>query len=196
MQETQTRKQQKESTRKSLIETAHSLFSSRGIGLTATADIAKKIKVSHGTVFTHFPTREDLITSVVDAFGASLQEAFEKAFHNEMGLREILSAHLDVLSEFEDFYFRLITEIPQLPSSVRSQVYMLNSNISYRMHEATAELMKKGKLRKIDRHLLFNTWIALVQYYVMNRELLGSRKSILAEKKDELLKHFLNLVQP
>lgn len=190
------RQTQKESTRKSLIDTAHGLFAARGIALTATADIAKKVRVSHGTVFTHFATREDLITSVVDAFGAKLAEAFESVFSEGMELDEILEAHLNVLSEFEDFYFRLITEIPQLPASVRSQVFMLNSNISYRMHQATEPLMKKGKLRKIDRHLLFNTWISLVQYYVMNRELLGSKKSILGEKKSELIQHFLKLVQP
>ena len=61
------RKEQKEKTRLGLVRSAEVLFAKHGISRTTTADVAKTLRVSHGTVFVHFPTRDDLILAVVEA---------------------------------------------------------------------------------------------------------------------------------
>ncbi len=110
-----TRKEQKEQTRQALVKQAESLFSKQGISHTTTTEIAKKLKVSHGTLFVHFPTREDLIKSVVDDFGEQLGSSFNENLNFELKLSVLLKAHPKVLSEYEDFYRRLIAESQQLP---------------------------------------------------------------------------------
>lgn len=189
------RQQQKENTRRGLIRAATNLFSKHGISNTATADIANTLQVSHGTVFLHFPSREDLIVAVIEEFGTKLSDAFNKSILEELTLKEVLKAHLDVLCEFEDFYFRLITEMHALPSQVRSLVFMLNSAISCKMYEAAKPLVKTGKIQKIEQHLLFNTWIGLINHYVINRDILSNSKPILAEKNNELIKHYYRMVE-
>lgn len=71
-----TRQEQKELTRTGLIQSASRLFIKNGISNTATADVAKAQRVSHGTVFVHFPTREELILAVIDDFGIKLSQKF------------------------------------------------------------------------------------------------------------------------
>ncbi len=125
--QTVTRKEQKERTRAALVEQAESLFAKNGIANTSTAEISKALKVSHGTLFLHFPTRDDLILGVVDEFGARLAEALGKDCSADLKLRDLLKGHLTVLSQFEDFYLRLISESPNLPPHIRSIVFSINA---------------------------------------------------------------------
>jgi AcrR family transcriptional regulator len=188
------RKEQKELTRKKLLAGAIQLFSQQGFGGTTTATLARAMELSHGTVFVHFPTREDLIVAVIDEFGGRLAERFRDCSAME-DLKEILEFHLSVLADIEDFYHYLISEIHQLPSTVRGQVFLLHAAISWKMYETAKVGMQTGSLKNMSRPLLFNTWIALVHYYVANRELLSDAKPILKTLKKELVDHFLNLIK-
>src|SRR5262249_32645387 len=147
--QTLTRKQQKENTRSSLIQAATEIFANKGIVETSTADVAKSTGVSHGTVFVHFPTRDDLILAVMDEFGARLSEEFSRGMTGS--LKDILRAHIRTLTEYEDFYYRILSEMHALPTKVKSVVFMLNAAVSWKMHESAKPLMKSGKIKKMDR---------------------------------------------
>ena len=67
-----TRQEQKVVTRDRLVNAAMVLFARKGIAGTTTADVAKSIRMSHGVVFLHFPTRDDLVIAVIDEFGRRL----------------------------------------------------------------------------------------------------------------------------
>jgi AcrR family transcriptional regulator len=191
-----TRKEQKIKTRAGLVVQAESLFSSNGIANTTTADIAKSLKVSHGTLFVHFSTRDELVKAVVDEFGERLSAALGKRFEADLKLKELLKAHVAVLAEFEDFYMRLISESQMLPGHIRSIVYSINASLSYRFYRAAKIEMDKGQIRKMTQVLFFNTWMGLLHYYIMNRDLFSERTPILNEVGDELLRHFFYLIKP
>jgi AcrR family transcriptional regulator len=63
------RQQQKENTRRKLLDTALDVFSRNGITATRMSDIAEAAGVSHGTVFLHFESQEVLISAVIEDFG-------------------------------------------------------------------------------------------------------------------------------
>lgn len=189
------RQERKQKTRRKLVDTTLSVFSAQGICGTNTAELAKKVGVSHGTVFLHFPTRDELLVAVMDEFGARLSARFNEAAKEKSSLKAVLEAHLSALADFEDFYARLVAELPQLPAQVRSQFFMLQSAISYRVFQAAQEEMKRGALKKIERPLLFNTWLGLLHHYLANRELFSPKGSLVREKGGELLAHFLHLVR-
>ena len=188
------RQQQKEQTRRNLIRAAGALFSKKGINATATADVARQLKLSHGTVFVHFPKREDLVLAVIDDFGERLSAELARAIETESEVEGILRAHIRTLAEFEDFYFRLLSEFHFLPGPIRSTVFMLNSAVSWKLFEAATPLMREGKIKNFSRPLLFNTWMALVHYNIVNREQLSDGKSVLTEKGEMIVRHFLNLI--
>ena len=190
-----TRKEQKENTRVGLISQAENLFASKGISNTSTADIAKSLKVSHGTLFVHFPTREDLIKGVVDEFGERLSIALGQKLSSDLKLKALLKAHLLVLADFEDFYMRLISESQSLPPHIRSIVYSMNASLSYRFYRAAKVEMDAGLIKKMTQIQFFNTWMGLVHYNIMNRDLFAEKTPILNEVGSELIQHFLNLIK-
>ena len=190
-----TREEMKQLTRQKLLDAAIKLFSSKGIMATSTADIAKTTSLAHGSVFLHFATRDDLVNAVIDEFGQRLSAELEGAFDNNLKLGQVLKIHLRVLQEFEDFYARLVIESPLLPVKVRSSLFMLQSAISHEIYIASEKERKQGKIRQFERHLLFNTWLGLIHYYLANKKMFTSKQSIIEEKGDELLKHFMSLIK-
>lgn len=193
--ETLTRKEQKEKTRLGLVKHAETLFAKHGISRTTTADIAKALKVSHGTLFVHFPTRDDLILAVVGEFGDRLSHKLGNCLSEEMSLQELLQAHLSVLAEFEDFYLRLITESQFLPSQIRGIQYGMNASLSYRFYCPAQKLMKEGEIKRFDQATFFNTWMSLVHYYIMNRDLFSDQTPIVKEVGDVIIRQFLHLIK-
>lgn len=191
-----TRKEQKQQTRAAIIDTALVLFAQNGITATSTADIARACGVSHGTIFVHFKERLDLLMAVIDKFGAQLSAAFDQALAGENTVPGILRAHLRTLAAFEDFYFRLLTEIYALPANIRAALFMLNTAVSCHLFEAAARQMQAGTFKKMSRPLVFNTWMALVGYYITHRDLLSAEKPVTTHKEQELVEHYLNLTQP
>jgi AcrR family transcriptional regulator len=65
---TSKRQIQKLNTRKKIIETAYKVFSEKGFSVPSSI-IAKEAGVSHGAIFAHFPTMDDLLISLLSDFG-------------------------------------------------------------------------------------------------------------------------------
>jgi AcrR family transcriptional regulator len=189
------RKEQKHATQRRLVEVGLDFFAARGFANSATADFAKAAGVSHGAVFLHFPTREALVLRVLDAFGDRLSAALREAMRGEASFEGALRAHLAVLRDYEPFYARLVQEGPLLPLKARSLLFILNASVSHRLKLAAEADAATGAMRKIAPHLLFNTWLALLHYYIANRDVFAPGQSVLAAKGDELVAHFLSLVR-
>jgi AcrR family transcriptional regulator len=189
-----TRHEQKEATRHRLVDGALELFARKGILGTTTADIAKTIGMSHGVVFLHFAKRDDLVIAVIDEFGRRLAAELRDTLRGPVGMRDILSLHLQVLAEFEPFYARLVTEAPLLPEKVRSTLLMLQASVSGWITAAHQREVEAGTARPFPRALLFNTWIGLVHHYLANRDVFATGESVIGEQGDALVEHFMKLV--
>ena len=190
-----TRQEQKDRTRSGLVTEAELLFARQGISHTSTAEIAKALQVSHGTLFVHFPTREDLILAVVNEFGERLSSALGARCATDLDLHALLEGQLSVLAEFEDFYLRLISESQSLPAHIRSMVYAMNASLSYRFYRAAKGEMDRDQLKKMSQTQFFNTWMAMVHYTILNRDLFSEKTPILNEKGDELIRQFFLLIR-
>ncbi|HEX2925989.1 MAG TPA: TetR/AcrR family transcriptional regulator [Ruminiclostridium sp.] len=63
------RQVQKGLTRRRIIEAAIRQFAGSGLTTTRTGDVAADAGVSHGTIFLHFPTQEELLIAVIQEVG-------------------------------------------------------------------------------------------------------------------------------
>lgn len=61
-------------TRERLVAAARTVFEERGFDATRMSDIAEAAGVSHGTVYTWFPTKQDVLHGVVDSVTEQLYE--------------------------------------------------------------------------------------------------------------------------
>lgn len=191
---TSKRQAQKLETKRHLIEVAFNLFSRNGLLATRTLDLALEAGVSHGTVFVHFPTKEDLLVTIIQEFGNRIAGRIHELAGGGSSVREVLAAHLNGLQEYESFYIRLVKEGHLLPAEARNILVMIQSAISFHLSLATERELAAGKIRQIPLHLLFNTWIGLIHYYLGNNDLFAPGSSVLAAHGEELLEHYLALI--
>lgn len=187
------RRTQKDQTRRHLIEVALEQFAQEGLTTTRTADIANAAGVSHGTVFAHFPTQEVLVTAVIEEFGARVSTRLHELAAGSTGLRDVLAAHLQGLKEFEAFYARLVIERRLLPESAQSTFTLIQSSISFHISQAAGKEMEEGTIHPWPIHLLFNTWVGLLHYYLANGDLFAPEGSVLERYGEELLNHYVGL---
>ncbi|WP_198342966.1 TetR/AcrR family transcriptional regulator [Paenibacillus rubinfantis] len=190
------RQQQKERTRQRLIDTALSLYAREGLLATRTADVAREAGVSHGTIFAHFATQEALLNAVIETFGTTTAGRLHELASQGSSLREVLQAHLAGLREGESFYSRLVRESRMLPNESRQMLVAIQSVVSHHLCAAAEREMKEGMIRPQPLHLLFNTWIGLLHYYLANDDLFAPEGSVLERYGEELLEHYLSLLAP
>lgn len=187
------RQLQKENTRKKLIKTALSVYAMQGFSV-STAAIAKEAGVSHGTIFVHFPTVEDLLCAVIEDFGDRLGLELHVLAEKDHGLRDFLQTQLSLLAKHEDFYLRLVTENNLLPEQAKVSFAKLQAITAYHFSEIMERGPESQTIKEIPVHLLFNTWIGLVHYYLQNKELFSPDAPLLDRYSTELTETFLKLI--
>lgn len=188
------RQKQKMQTRNLLIETAIDQFAKNGLAATRTADIAIEAKVSHGTIFAHFPTREALLDAVIEEFGMRITKRMHELVNANCGMKEVLEAHIKGIGEYENFYTRLISEAPILHESARNALIMIQSAISFHLIQVAERAMSEEKILEMPFDLMFNTWIGLVHYYLTNGDLFSPGESVAEKHGQRLIEHYLKLI--
>lgn len=184
---------QKTETKEAILEAAIRLFERSGILNTKTASIAKEAGVAHGSVFLHYKTRGDLVLAAVDRVAKDLAMKFSslKECHT---VRDFLSAHLEALRDWEDFYRWLIIESPLMEDEIGHRLVLLRSGIAAYFSEAIRrDLKKQGRLG--ESSFLFNTWMALVHYYLIERALFTEEKRLIPSVGDQLIHQYLRLIE-
>lgn len=194
MQKTQ-RQLQKEQTRKNIIEAAFIEFAKSGIISTKTSDISNAANVSHGTIFSHFPNKDILTEEVISEFKTIIATRLHELSLDRCKLEDILKAHLIGISEYEDFYTRLILESRMLNKSARNTVIALQSTIAVHILDIAEKDMIVGSIKTMSLDMFFNTWLGLVHHYLLNSDLFGREGLFYQRHGDMLIEHFLNLVR-
>lgn len=188
------REEQKKQTEILIIQASIKVFSKNGIFATKTLEIAKEAGLSHGALFVHFPTKQELVIGVIREIERRVLDKLSEILRPDMTLRELLFGYLDVVEEYEVIYSRLVTESFLFPEEVRNTLLIVNSGLTYYMYKIVVRDVSTGKSKDIPHALFFNTWISLIYYYLAHRDLFAPRKSVIREKRNELVEHFLSLI--
>jgi len=188
------RRLQKAQTREKIIVAAIKVYSEQGFAA-PTAAIAKQAQVSHGSVFAHFPTVEDLLLCLLDHFEQDLTRELLALIECGGDIEQLLEMHIDVLIRHEDFYRRLVTEAVYLPEEAKNTFIAIQSTLSVHFLQALGPAVGEGRLGDVPFHMLFNTWLGLLHYYLLNGGLFAPRESVLARYKSTLIKCFVSLIK-
>lgn len=187
------RQLQKEETREKILKTAIRVYAENGFS-TPTSVIAKESGVSHGTIFAHFPTLNDLFLCLVQTFYDDIGIKMHNLSKSNDNIADLLQMHLNVLGEYESFYKRLISETSSLPDEVRNTLIGIQSTVSKHFAVVMDRGVKKGTIKDIPMHMLFNIWLGLVHYYLQNGDLFAPNTSVLKQYKNELVNSYLILI--
>jgi AcrR family transcriptional regulator len=188
------RARQKIHTRNRILDRAKHLCARQGFARTRTIDVARAARVSHGSVFVHFSSREDLMAAVVSEMAREITDALHALATTGASLPDVLAAHVACLAEREDQIRWLLLETAAMPKGFHTAWVGMQSAISKHISDAAERDMAAGRIRKMPLHLLFHTWIGLVHHYVMNRELFAPGRQVLHVHGPALVDHFCKLV--
>ena len=188
------RQLQKESTRKKIIETAFQVYSKQGFTAT-TSTIAKEAGLSHGTIFVHFPTLNELLICLIESFGDTLAIEIHTLAEVGNNVEVLLKTHLDILAKYESFYIRLITERSLLPEDVQMTFANIQSTIAYHFSNVIEREIDAQVIKKVPLHMIFNTWMGLIHYYLINKDFFSPEMPLLDRYSMELIETFLELIK-
>lgn len=175
---------QKEKTCLHLLERAYEEFAKKGFLAAKTLDIARAAGVSHGTLFLHFPTKEELLGKTIDTFGIKLGEKLQSLKGSP---RQVLKQHLDAIKEVEPFYTNLVIEGPLLPPFLRSKVFLIQSGIAHHLEKGFVKRPSSPPL-----YFILNSWLGLIHYYLTHRDLFAAKdSSVIDACGKNLLDHFI-----
>lgn len=193
MEKTNKRLQQKTETRERILNCALKLFEQRGFTQVKTQDIAELAGVSHGSIFVHFPTRDDLIVEAIDRFAGAACEETRLCLKQTTELTAVLKAHVKAIQKYEALYAHLVAESHLLPPKSRATVVELNAVISNQLTRALNDKVPDLRARKVKPHFVFNLWIGLINHYLVNRDLFAPNDSVMERHGNELVKQFSQL---
>lgn len=185
----------KEQTRKFLLKTACECFSLHGILNTRMSDIAEAAGVSHGTVFLHFQTQEELVAEVVTTCCGEIALRTHELSESCSSMREILAAHLAGIREYEPFYTRLVIENRLLPEPARDAWANVQSAVSFHFSRVAERELRAGTIRDIPPALLFNLWIGLIHYYLANGDRFAPEGNVVERYGSVWMENYLKMIR-
>ena len=188
------RQQQKEHTRERIIAAAVKVYTEQGFSVPTVA-IAREAHISHGAIFVHFPTVESLLLCLLDNFSNDINAELHTLSEYDNDIEKLLDMHINVLIKHEEFYKRLIKEAVYLPEEAKNTFIAIQSTLSIHFLQALEQEMAKGNIKDVPFHMLFNTWLGLVHYYLLNGDLFAPSGSVLTRYKNTLTECFLSLIK-
>jgi len=128
---------QKGNTRSLLLKTAKQMFAENGLVNVKTLTIAKEAGLSHGTLFSHFKTREELVETVIESFGLEVAGQINILVNQNSNLEDILRSHIKSIKDNESFYISLISEAAMLPINIIMIWYRLTQTENFSTTDMT-----------------------------------------------------------
>ncbi|GHV39967.1 TetR family transcriptional regulator [Spirochaetia bacterium] len=187
------RQLQKEATREHILETAMRVYAEQGFSVPVGV-IAQEAGLAHGSVFLHFPAKEDLLNSTLERFFKGLGEKMHRLAEAGDDLETLLRGFLKVVADHEAFYKHLVMETHTLPPDMKNMIVSLRSANAHHFEMAAKRGIHQGRIKKLPLHLMFNTWMALVYYYLQNSEWFAPGQSVIKRRKNELVSFYMSLI--
>ena len=185
---------QKAQTREKIIAAAIKVYSEHGF-FAPTTLIANEAQISHGSIFVHFPTVEDLLLCLLERFSQYMTTELHSLSESGRKIAKLLDLHIRALIKHEDFYKRLVKEAVYLPGEAKNTFIAIQSTVSIHFLQALEHEISAGKIKDLPFHMLFNTWLGLVHYYLLNGDIFAPRESVLTRYKNTLIECFLSLIK-
>ncbi len=175
------RQLQKIQTRKNIFNTAKMMFLQRGFIDVTTAEIAKEAGVAHGTIFVHFPTREDLVLSVIDSEMSGAQEHIDRLLTHSGNFVDLAISYLDYLAGNESFHALIARELPFYKPGLRDRIIFRQALIQMQF----ADILKHEQVPNptgIVQYLF-----GMSHYYLSMRDVFNTEGSVIERFKKSMI---------
>lgn len=174
-------------TRVRILDAARAELAEHGYRDANTARIATAAGVAHGTVFLHFPTRDDVLDAIV--FADAMAEAADVVPHLSRSppLRELLDLHLAQLEAHLPFARLLARELPFLPAPLRTRVLLARTPLAEGLRLAIVAGQVEGRFRRCDPTIALSFWFGAIDRHLSHPDLFPALSTRGPELRDQFL---------
>jgi AcrR family transcriptional regulator len=178
-----------------IIATTKQLISDIGIIDLKTLEVAKKAGIAHGTLFSHFETKEALIAKVCQNELLAIAKTLKKITEQDTGVISLLKSYLNLVAENEDFYVVIAREFPFLDTSIQERILANETIIKNMLYQKIEAGNNAGQFNVEDITMTISFFFASINYYLSRKEyFVSGRGKLMNQKKKQLIKTFMNLL--
>ena len=70
----------------------------------------------------------------------------------------------------------------------------IQSAMSFHLIQVAERDMSESRILRMPLNLMFNTWIALLNYYLINKDIFAPGESVISRYGQQLIDHYMNLI--
>ncbi len=147
-----------ENRRQEILDAAAHRFAAEGYRATTMRDIAADAGLLAGSIYYHFPSKEDLLVAVheegVRRITAAVEAALDGPPEPWQRLERAATAHLEVLLGGSDYAQVVVRELPREPSPLRDRLVALRDGYDALFHRLVDDLPLGGGVDRGQFRLL------------------------------------------
>jgi AcrR family transcriptional regulator len=186
-----TRGKAKQETRLKLLAAAKDELIKNGLLSISTVDVAKRAGVAHGTVFFHFQNKENLLVEVLDRELLEITSELYALLQASHDFESLLNTYLDFLEREETFFAILARETPLYAPELRRTILGREAAIRHYFYQALEKAIAQGQCKPVYITTTLNFLFGTLNYYLCLREAFAPQGSVIAAKRQTLLKTFM-----
>lgn len=179
-------------TRGRILDAALDLFSREGYHSSRMDDIVSEAKVSKGSIYFHFPNKEQLFLALVDQFADLIERNVNEAIEQEdAGIDRVRAAISSVLTTFARYRRPaklLLVQAVGLGTVFEQKRQAIHERFARIIQTFLDEAVAQGDIESVNTHVTAHAWMGaiytLVIQWVMTAE----------PSKEEILEHLLPLL--
>lgn len=184
----------KESTRALILDKTKELIVSKGILKTSTKQISDYCNVAHGTIFSHFNNREQLISSVIKRELIRIAKALYKLEDLNVPFDQLLDKYLSLVAKEENLLAILNKEFPFLSDGLKREIVTTESIVKKLFYNRIEQGIHENIFKPMNISVILSFLFGTIQHYLIRKELFIDSGSIIKKKKNEIINIFLTLL--
>lgn len=159
-----------ESTRNRIMDAALSVFSRKGYHDTRLDEIVTESHTSKGSIYFHFPNKEQLFLALVDQFADLLERRVTDAIAQETGMVRVRIALETVIATFGKYRRPakiLLVQAVGLGSTFESKRNDVNDRFAQLITGYLQDAVDAGDISSIDTEIVAHAWMGAIYNVVI-----------------------------
>lgn len=184
----------KQRTRELLLEKTALLLDNKGYLFVSSKDISQECNLSQGTLFLHFKTKENLLSTIFTTNLETLERDLIRNCNIQDTREVFLRSYIDMIILHETFLSRAYKDLPYLSEYLHKKVV----NLETMTKNLFFENLRKNPGRKlsiVDSFISIDAFIAQVQKNLLEKEIYTEYNSIIRQKRGKIAKLYRTLFE-
>ena len=186
------RSESKRKTRELLLSQTALLLNNQGFMNVSSKEISRQCNLSQGTLFLHFKTKENLLSTILNTNLRTLDKELISRCKSSDLPDTFLRNYIDVIIEHESFLSRAYKDLPYFPDSLKRNFVNLETTTKNLFFE-NLKNSKTKKLSIVDSFISIEAFISQIYKNLVEKETYSEYNSIIRQKRGKITKLYKTL---